>query len=141
MAQQARWTVLQVNFVAGLTSVNVERFEKALETLGVPKQKWAQVRTKFMRVLLEEHDNILRSYQAQKHGSGDGMGAIAGQRMEGLRNFIQVQLFVAPTVDTPPSPIKKKGGCFDGCYPSAEILTTRPTPALSHAHAYSLGMP
>ena len=36
---------------------------------------------------------------------------------------------------------KKKGGCFDGCYPSAEILTTRPTPALSHAHAYSLGMP
>ena len=33
---------------------------------------------------------------------------------------------------------KKKGGCFDGCYPSAEILTTRPAPALSHAHAYSL---
>ena len=33
-------------------------------------------------VLLEEHDNILRSYQAQKHGSGDGMGAIAGQRMD-----------------------------------------------------------
>ena len=82
MAQQAGWTILQVNFVAGLTSVNVERFEKALETLGVPKQKWAQVRTKFMRVLLEEHDNILRSYQAQKHGSGDGMGAIAGQRMD-----------------------------------------------------------
>ena len=26
----------------------------------------------------------------------------------GLRNFIQVQLFVAPTVDTPASPIKKK---------------------------------
>ena len=59
-----------------------ERFEKALETLGVPKQKWAQVRTKFMRVLLEEHDNILRSYQAQKHGSGDGMGAIAGRAKE-----------------------------------------------------------
>ena len=33
---------------------------------------------------------------------------------------------------------KKKGGCFDDCYPSAEILTTRPAPALSHAHAYSL---
>ena len=49
---------------------------------GVPKQKWAQVRTKFMRVLLEEHDNILRSYQAQKHGGGDGMGAIGGQRMD-----------------------------------------------------------
>ena len=82
VAQQAGWTILQVNFVAGLTSVNVERFEKALETLGVPKQKWAQVRTKFMRVLLEEHDNILRSYQAQKHGGGDGMGAIVGQRMD-----------------------------------------------------------
>ena len=79
--------------------MNVERFEKALETPldggerafwrklegvggGVPKQKWAQVRTKFTRVLLEEHDNILRSYQAQKHRSGDGMAAIAGQRMD-----------------------------------------------------------
>ena len=62
--------------------MNVERFEKSLETVGVPKQKWAQVRTKFMRVLLVEHDNILRSYQAQKHGSGDGMGAMAGQRMD-----------------------------------------------------------
>ena len=50
--------------------------------MGVPKQKWAQVRTKFMRVLLEEHDNILRSYQAQKHGSGDGMGSIAGQKTD-----------------------------------------------------------
>ena len=49
---------------------------------GVPKQKWAQVRTKFMRVLLVEHDNILRSYQAQKHGSGIGMKAIAGQRTD-----------------------------------------------------------
>ena len=28
--------------------------------------------------------------------------------LQGLRNFIQVQLFVAPTVDTPASPIKKK---------------------------------
>ena len=55
---------------------------EALETLGVPKQKWAQVRTKFMRVLLEEHDNILKSYQAQKHGSGNGMGDIAGQSMD-----------------------------------------------------------
>ena len=55
---------------------------KALETKGVLKRKWAQVRTKFMRVLLLEHDNILRSYQAQKHGSGNGMGAIAGQRMD-----------------------------------------------------------
>ena len=45
-------------------------------------KKWAQVRTKFMRVLLEEHDNILRSYQAQKHGSGNGLGVIAGQRMD-----------------------------------------------------------
>ena len=27
---------------------------------------------------------------------------------QGLRNFIQVQLFVAPTVDTPASPIKKR---------------------------------
>jgi hypothetical protein len=54
------------SFVAGTTSVNVERWNKALETIGVPKCKWTQVRERFMRVLLEEHDTILRSYRAQK---------------------------------------------------------------------------
>ena len=30
----------------------------------------------------EEHNNILRSYQAKKHRRGDGMRAIAGQRTD-----------------------------------------------------------
>jgi len=66
--QRIRWRnvegglyIQQVDFVAGTTSVNVERWNKALETVGVPKCKWTQVRERFMKVLLEEHDTILRA--------------------------------------------------------------------------------
>ena len=37
VAQRSGWSVQKVNFVAGTTSVNVERWNKALETVGVPK--------------------------------------------------------------------------------------------------------
>jgi hypothetical protein len=56
--------------------------DKALETVGVPKCKWTQVRERFMRVLLDGHDAILRSYRAQKYGDGDGIEAKPGQRVE-----------------------------------------------------------
>ena len=59
--------------------MNVERWNKALETVGVPKGKWTQVRERFMKVLLEEHDDILRSYRAQKYGDGDGIETKPGQ--------------------------------------------------------------
>ena len=45
----------------------------------VPKGKWTQVRERFMKVLLEEHDAILRSYRAQKYGDGDGIETKPGQ--------------------------------------------------------------
>jgi hypothetical protein len=61
------------SFVAGTTSVNVERWNKALETIGVPKCKWTQVRERFMRVLLEEHDTILRSYSTGRRNHSTGM--------------------------------------------------------------------
>ena len=43
------------------------------------KCKWTQVRERFMKVLLEEHDAILRSYRAQKYGDGDGIETNPGQ--------------------------------------------------------------
>ena len=54
--------------------MNAERWNKALETVGVPKCKWTQVRERFMKVLLEEHDAILRSYRAQTLSMGMEMG-------------------------------------------------------------------
>ena len=50
-----------------------------MEMVGVPKCKWTRGRERFMRVLLEEHDAILRSYRAQKYGDGDGIEAKPGQ--------------------------------------------------------------
>ena len=43
-------------------------WNQAMKTVGVPEVKWVGIRGKLMRVLLDEHDNILRSYQAQKRG-------------------------------------------------------------------------
>ena len=43
-----------------------------MKVVGVPEAKWTEIRGKLMRVFLDEHDNILRSYQAQKRGGGSG---------------------------------------------------------------------
>jgi hypothetical protein len=69
------WKVQAVNFIAGTKSMNQESgsVNKAMETIGVPKQKWDGTRERFMRVLLDEHETILNSYQAQKYGGGEGL--------------------------------------------------------------------
>ena len=64
------WSIEAVNFIAGTKSVNVALWNRAMKAVGVPEAKWAEVRGKLMRVLLDEHDTILRSYQAQKRGGG-----------------------------------------------------------------------
>ena len=64
------WNIEAVNFIAGTKSVNVALWNQAMRTVGVPEAKWAEVRSKLMRLLLDEHDTILRSYQAQKRGGG-----------------------------------------------------------------------
>ena len=53
-------------------SINVSLWNRAMKAVGVPEAKWTEIRGKLMRVLLDEHDNILRSYQAQKRGDGSG---------------------------------------------------------------------
>ena len=50
--------------------MNVALWNRAMKAVGVPEAKWAEVRGKLMRVLLDEHDTILRSYQVQKRGGG-----------------------------------------------------------------------
>ena len=65
------WKVQAVNFIAGTKSMNQEAWNKAMEAMGVPKQKWDGTRERFMKVLLDEHETILSSYLAQKYGGGE----------------------------------------------------------------------
>jgi hypothetical protein len=44
--------------------MNQETWNEAMETIGVPKQKWDGTRKRFMKVLLDEHETILSSYQS-----------------------------------------------------------------------------
>jgi predicted transcriptional regulator YdeE len=73
------WKVQAVNFIAGTKSMNQKAWNKAMETIGVPKQKWDGTRERFMKVLLDEHETILSSYQAQKYGGGEGSTGKATQ--------------------------------------------------------------
>ena len=68
--QRKGWNIESANFIAGEKSINVALWNRAMKVVGVPEAKWTEIRGKFMRVILDEHDNILRSYQAQKQGGG-----------------------------------------------------------------------
>ena len=61
-----------VNLIGGTKSMNQEEWNKAIMTMGVPKQKWDGMRERFTRVLLDEHETILNSTKAQKYGGGEG---------------------------------------------------------------------
>ena len=70
--QRKGWNIESANFIAGEKSINVALWNRAMKVVGVPEAKWTEMLGKLMRVLLDEHDNILRSYQAQKRGGGSG---------------------------------------------------------------------
>jgi len=63
-------------------TVLVARAQTALYLEACPVGLLLRVRARFMKVLLEEHDSILRSYRAQKYGDGDGIAAKPGRERE-----------------------------------------------------------
>ena len=68
ISQRKGWDMESVNFIAGTKLVNIALWSQTMKTVRVPEAKWADTRGKLMRGLFDEHDNILRSYQAQKQG-------------------------------------------------------------------------
>ena len=74
-----------VNFMAGVKSMNQDAWNKAMETIGIPKQKWDGMQERFIKVLLDEHETILSSYRAQKYGGGEGW-RMSMRRMEEEKN-------------------------------------------------------
>jgi hypothetical protein len=67
VGQVKGWKVQQIVFVGGTCgSVHVELFNSNMKALGVLESKWGPIRKKLVRGLLEEQDNVLQSYFAQK---------------------------------------------------------------------------
>ena len=65
VGQVKRWQTQQIVFVGvacGL--VHVESFNKNMKAKGVLESKWDLICQKLVRRLLEEQDNVLRSYFA-----------------------------------------------------------------------------
>ena len=79
------WKVQAVNFIAGTKFMNQKAWNKSMEMIGVSKQKWDGTREKFIRVLLDEHENILNSYRRRgvDRGGSAGMSRKLG-RVSGL---------------------------------------------------------
>jgi len=73
-----------VNIVVGpgsrTKSVNTEKGNEEKRKLAMPNAAWDSVRGRVMRVLLEEHDNILQSFWAQKFGTKNSGDALRGPR-------------------------------------------------------------
>jgi hypothetical protein len=80
--------VQQIEFVGGTCgSIDVESFNRNKKALRVLESKWNPIRKKLVRRLLEEQDNVLRSYFAQKGGTrikgGAGTTIRAGNMSNG----------------------------------------------------------
>jgi hypothetical protein len=82
VGQVKGWKVQQTVFVGGTCgSVHVESFNRNTNALGVLESKWDPIRKKLVRRLLEDQDEVQRSYFAQKGGTrskGGGGGNCKG---------------------------------------------------------------
>ena len=59
------WECVFVPIIAGTLSVGEDAWNDAMETLGIAKSTGQRIRKELVNTLLEECDNILRSYYAQ----------------------------------------------------------------------------
>ena len=66
------WTVRQVNLIMGTRSIEVSRWDKSIQELGVSKDSADRPRSKHTRRLLEEHEYVLQSYWAKRFREGHG---------------------------------------------------------------------
>jgi hypothetical protein len=67
----AGWECIFVPFIAGTISVGEDEWEKSMDAIGIAKSAGRRIRKELMNTLLEECDNILRSYQAQMREGAD----------------------------------------------------------------------
>ncbi len=87
VGQVKGWKVQQIVFVGGTCgSVHVESFNKNMKALGVLESKWDLIRQKLVRRLLEEQDEVLLAYFAQKGGTrGQRRGGTHDQGREHVK--------------------------------------------------------
>ena len=62
-----------VPIIAGAVSFGQDEWVKTMDALGIAKGTGQRIRKELMKILLEERDNILRSYRAQMRGGADRM--------------------------------------------------------------------
>ena len=68
------WECIFLPIIVGTVSIGEDEWGNTMEALGIAKGAGQRIRKELMKALLEECDNILRSYQAQVREGADHTG-------------------------------------------------------------------
>jgi hypothetical protein len=76
--KDTQWTVEQLSFVAGHKSVSASVWHDLLLKFGISKEDRVKIMRNFWRTLLDELENLFRSYWAHRLGVSDGLLQVLG---------------------------------------------------------------
>ena len=79
--KDTQWTVEQMSFVTGNQSVSASVCHDLLSKFGISKEDRVKVIKNLGRTLLDELENLFRSYWAHRLGVSDGLLQILGHNV------------------------------------------------------------
>jgi ribonuclease HI len=79
--KDTQWTVEQLSFVAGHKSVSASAWHDLLSKFGISKEDRMKVIKNLGRTLLDELENLFRSYWAHRLGVSDGLLQVLGHNV------------------------------------------------------------
>ena len=81
--KDTQWTVEQLSFVVGHKSVSASVCHDLLSKFGISKEDRVKVIKNLGRTLLDELENLFRSYWTHRLGVSDGLLQVLGHNVRG----------------------------------------------------------
>ena len=79
--KDTQWTVEQLSFVTGHKAVSASVCHVLLSKFGISKEDWVKVIKNLGRTLLDELENLFRSYWSHRLGVSDGLLQVLGHNV------------------------------------------------------------
>ena len=94
--KDTQWTVEQLSFVTGHKSVSASVWHDLLSKFGISKEDRVKVIKNLGRTLLDELENLFRSYWAHRLGVSDGLLQVLGHHVRVKTQEVQSYQLQAP---------------------------------------------
>ena len=94
--RDTQWTVEQLSFVAGHKSVSTSVWHDLLSKFGISKEDRVKVIKNLGRTLLDELENLFRSYWDHHLGVSDGLLQVLGHNVRVKTQEVQSYQLQAP---------------------------------------------